>query len=92
MGLRRPVRTRALCGDVSLPFGLCDGDSIAFLAGHISGGLFVVTDIRDAIANIFSGDLVGAGLSIFSAVPFAGDAASVPIKVVEVHRACRPDG
>jgi hypothetical protein len=76
----------ALCGDVSLPFGLCDGDSIAFLAGHISGGLFVVTDIRDAIANLFSGDLVGAGLSIFSAIPWAGDAASVPIKVVKFIR------
>ena len=70
----------ATCGEL---FGFCQRDSVAWLAGNISGGVFIVTDIRDAIGQLFSGELVGAGLSILSVVPVAGDALSVVAKAVK---------
>ena len=70
----------ATCGEL---FGFCNRDTVAWLAGNISGGLFVVTDIRDAIGQLFQGELVGAGLSILSVVPVAGDALSVVAKTVK---------
>jgi len=70
----------ATCGEL---FGFCRRDTVAWLAGNISGGVFVVTDIRDAIGQLFSGELVGAGLSILSVVPVAGDALSVVAKAVK---------
>ena len=70
----------ATCGEL---FGFCRRDSVAWLAGNISGGVFIVTDIRDAIGQLFSGELVGAGLSILSVVPVAGDALSVVAKAVK---------
>ena len=70
----------ATCGEL---FGFCRRDTVAWLAGNISGGVFVVTDIRDAIGQLFSGEFVGAGLSILSVVPVAGDALSVVAKAVK---------
>ena len=70
----------ATCGEL---FGFCKRDTVAWLAGNISGGLFVVTDIRDAIGQLFQGEFVGAGLSILSVVPVAGDALSVVAKAVK---------
>ena len=70
----------ATCGEL---FGFCNRDTVAWLAGNISGGLFVVTDIRDAIGQLFQGEFVGAGLSILSVVPVAGDALSVVAKTVK---------
>ena len=70
----------ATCGEL---FGFCRRDTVAWLAGNISSGLFVVTDIRDAIGQLFQGEFVGAGLSILSVVPVAGDALSVVAKGVK---------
>ncbi|HEX4929712.1 MAG TPA: VWA domain-containing protein [Gaiellaceae bacterium] len=70
----------ATCGEL---FGFCRRDTVAWLAGNISSGLFVVTDIRDAIGQLFQGEFVGAGLSILSVVPVAGDALSVVAKTVK---------
>lgn len=73
----------ATCGEL---LGLCELDSIAWLAGNISGGFFGVTDIRDAIGNLFRLDFVGVGINLFSVIPFAGDAASVIAKAVKFIR------
>ena len=70
----------ATCGEL---FGFCNRDTVAWLAGNISGGVFVVTDIRDAIGQLFQGEFVGAALSILSVVPIAGDALSVVAKTVK---------
>lgn len=70
----------ATCGEL---FGFCRRDTVAWLAGNIASGLFVVTDIRDAIGLLFQGEFVGAGLSILSVVPVAGDALSVVAKAVK---------
>jgi len=70
----------ATCGEL---FGFCRLDTVAWLAGNIASGFFVVTDIRDAIGLLFQGEFVGAGLSILSVVPVAGDALSVVAKAVK---------
>ena len=70
----------AVCGEL---FGFCQRDSVAWLAGNIASGVFGVTDIRDAIGQLFQGEFVGAGLSILSVVPIAGDALSVVAKAVK---------
>lgn len=70
----------ATCGEL---FGFCRRDSVAWLAGNIASGLFVVTDIRDAIGQLFQGEFVGAGLSILSVVPVGGDALSVVAKTTK---------
>ena len=74
----------ATCGEL-LAF-LCQRDSVAWLAGNVAGGFFVVTDIRDAIGLLFQGDLVGAGLSILSVIPIGGDALGVVAKAVKFIR------
>jgi hypothetical protein len=74
----------AVCGE--LLGGLCERESVAWLAGNLAGGVFVVTDIRDAIGNVFQADFVGAGLNVFAAIPFAGDAASVVTQGVKFVR------
>ena len=72
----------AVCGEL---IGWCEKDSVAWLAGNISGGFFVVTDIRDAIGNLFSLDFVGAGVNLFGAIPLVGDAAGIVAKAREVR-------
>ena len=74
----------ATCGE--LFGGLCERDSLAWLSGNIAGGFFVITDIRDAIGNLFRGDVVGAGINVLSLVPFAGDAGSAVAKTVKFLR------
>ncbi len=74
----------ATCGEL-LGF-LCQRDSVAWLAGNVAGGFFVVTDVRDAIGLLFQGDLVGAGLSILSVIPIGGDALGVVAKAVKFIR------
>ncbi len=71
----------ATCGE--LLGGLCEKDSLAWLSGNIAGGFFVITDIRDAIGNLFRGDFVGAGINVLSVVPIAGDAGSAVAKTVK---------
>ena len=71
----------ATCGE--LLGGLCEKDSLAWLSGNIAGGVFVVTDIRDAIGNLFRGEFVGAGINVLSVVPIAGDAGSAVAKTVK---------
>ena len=73
----------AVCGEL---IGWCEKDSVAWLAGNISGGFFVVTDIRDAIGNLFSLDFVGAGVNLFGAIPLVGDAAGIVAKAVKFVR------
>ena len=73
----------AVCGEL---LGLCERDSIAWLAGNISGGFAVVTDIRDAIGNLFRLDFVGVGVNLFSVIPFAGDAGSAVAKTLKFIR------
>ena len=73
----------AVCGEL---IGWCEKDSVAWLAGNISGGFFVVTDIRDAIGNLFSLDFVGAGMNLFGAIPLVGDAAGIVAKAVKFVR------
>jgi hypothetical protein len=74
----------AACGE--LLGSICERDSVAWLAGNISGGFFVVTDIRDAIGNLFQLDFVGAGVNLFGAIPLAGDAAGIVAKGVKFVR------
>ena len=69
-----------VCGEL---IWLCERDTVAWLAGNVAGGVFGVTDIRDAIGLLFKGDLVGAGLAVLSVVPIAGDALSVVAKAVK---------
>ena len=68
-------------------------DSIAWLAGNICSGALsfipvygwiagAVTDIRDTIGAAIHGDWVGAGLSLIGVIPYAGDAVSIPGKIV----------
>jgi hypothetical protein len=71
----------ATCGE--LLGGLCQRDSVAWLAGNIASGALGVTDVRDAIGLLFQGDLVGAGLAVLSVIPVAGDALSVVAKAVK---------
>ena len=71
----------ATCGE--LLGSLCEKDSLAWLSGNIAGGVFVVTDIRDAIGNLFRGEFVGAGINVLSVVPIAGDAGSAVAKTVK---------
>ena len=52
----------ATCGE--LFGGFCEKDSLAWLSGNIAGGFFVVTDIRDAIGNVFRGEFVGVGINV----------------------------
>jgi len=73
-----------VCGE--LLGGLCEKDSLAWLAGNISGGFFGVTDIRDAIGNLFRADFVGVGINLFAVIPFAGDAGSAVAKTVKFVR------
>jgi hypothetical protein len=73
----------SVCGEL---FGFCQRDSVAWLAGNIAGGFFIVTDVRDAIGQLFQGEFVGAGLSILSVVPVAGDALAVVAKAVKFIR------
>ena len=70
----------------------CQRDSVAWLAGNIASGVFGVTDIRDAIGQLFQGEFVGAGLSILSVVPIAGDALSVVAKAVKFIRRVAASG
>ena len=74
----------ATCGE--LFGGFCERDSLAWLSGNIAGGFFVVTDIRDAIGNVFRGEFVGAGINVLSLVPLAGDAGSAVAKTVKFVR------
>ena len=71
----------ATCGE--LLGSLCQRDTIAWLAGNVASGFAIVGDLRDAIGLLFQGDLVGAGLSVFSLVPIGGDAASVVAKTTK---------
>lgn len=73
----------AVCGEL---LGACERDSLAWLAGNVSGGFFPPADIRDAIGNLFQLDFVGAGVNLFSVIPFAGDGASVVAKGVKFVR------
>ncbi len=70
----------ALCGEW---LGICERDSIAWLAGNITGGIFVVTDILGAISNVFRGEFVSAGLNVLGAIPLGGDALSVVTKGIK---------
>jgi len=74
----------ATCGE--LLGSLCEKDSLAWLSGNIAGGFFVITDIRDAIGNLFRGEFVGAGINVLSVVPIAGDAGSAVAKTVKFTR------
>ncbi|WP_125777988.1 hypothetical protein [Antribacter gilvus] len=69
-------------------------DSIAWLAGNICSGALsfipiygwiagAITDLRDTIGAAIHGDWVGAGLSIIGIIPYAGDAVSIPGKIVK---------
>jgi hypothetical protein len=73
----------AACGEL---FGACERDTVAWLAGNISGGVFVVTDLRDALGNLVRLDFVGAGINAFALIPFAGDAGSAVAKTVKFIR------
>lgn len=66
-------------------------DSNAWLAGYLasSGSSSVpvigwvvgpLADVRDAIASAVTGDWVSSGFSALGAVPYAGDAVSIPAK------------
>ena len=69
-------------------------DSFAWLAGNLASsgsssipgiGWIVgpLADARDAIASAIRGDWVGSGFSAVGAVPYAGDAVSIPGKAAE---------
>jgi len=70
----------ATCGEL---FGICQRDSIAWLAGNIASGFVAIGDVRDAIGLLAQGDLIGAGASVFSLIPIGGDAASVVAKTTK---------
>jgi hypothetical protein len=74
----------ATCGE--LLGSICEKDSLAWLSGNIAGGFFVITDIRDALGNLFRGEFVGAGINVLSVVPVAGDAGSAVAKTVKFIR------
>jgi hypothetical protein len=74
----------ATCGE--LLGSICEKDSLAWLAGNIAGGFFVITDLRDAIGNLFRGEFVGAGINVLSLIPVAGDAGSAVAKTVKFTR------
>lgn len=66
----RDFTVGATCGDF---FGFCRIESVAWLAGNLVSGFVVYGDIRDGIAALFRGDLVGIGLAAGGANPLAGD-------------------
>ncbi len=72
----------ALCGEKVGVAGFCDGTTIPYLAGSIAAGFVGVGDIRDAIASVWDGNYVIAGLSLAAFVPVIGDSGSVVVKCV----------
>ena len=67
-------------------WGICERDTIAWLAGNIGGGFFGYKDILDVIGSLTTLDFVGAGLSAAFLIPFVGDAGSVVAKGVRFVR------
>jgi von Willebrand factor type A domain/Bacterial TSP3 repeat len=61
-------------------WGWCEKDTLAWLAGTISGGFFAYKDVLDIIGGVTSLDFVGAGLSAAALVPVVGDGLSVVTK------------
>lgn len=70
----------ALCGEKTGVWAFCDGTTIPYLAGSIASGFLAFGDVRDAIASVWDGHYVIAGLSLAALVPVIGDSASVVIK------------
>nr|WP_269811283.1 hypothetical protein [Kineosporia rhizophila] len=62
----------AICGDITW-LGCAPDDSIARLAGSLTGSFVPLIDIRDAVAGISNNDLVGTGFSLAGLLPFYGD-------------------
>ena len=70
-------------GAVLGEFGYDDHDSFYYLAGHIVSGVFAIGDVRDMVASISNGDIVGTLLNAFSVVPLYGDATKIATNVGE---------
>jgi hypothetical protein len=71
-----------LCGDIELFRAFCTGDTWAYMAGQIAGGVsfFGVADFRDFVAGLCNADYISAGLSVVGLIPILGDG----IKAVRV--------
>ncbi len=51
------------------------------LYGQIAGSFFVVTDIRDFVANLFRGEWLNAGISAAGLVPAVGDVSAAVARI-----------
>lgn len=70
----------ALCGD------FCDQDNIPRLIGAIAGGFIPFIDVRDIVAGLVNGDLVGVGLSAVGLIPLVGDSVKGAANAVQFAR------
>jgi hypothetical protein len=71
-----------LCGSITAG-EFCEGTTVAFLTGQIAAGFAVVGDVRDGLASIVTGDVVGASLSAFGVIPLVGDAAKASSQIAK---------
>jgi len=67
----------AVLGDI------IDIDTSLELYGQIAGGFFVITDVRDFVANIFKGEWISAGISAVSIIPLIGDVGGAGLRVAK---------
>jgi hypothetical protein len=67
-------------------WGICERDTLSWLAGNVGGGFFGYKDILDIIGSLTTLDFVGAGLSAAFLIPVVGDAGSVIAKGVRFIR------
>ncbi len=79
-----------LGGTCPLNWGICERDSLAWLAGNLAGGFAVYKDVLDIIGGITTLDFVGGGLSAAALIPVVGDGASIITKGVRfINRVSR---
>lgn len=79
----RDFSVGATCGDF---FGICQLDSIAWLAGSLVSGFVVYGDVRDAVSSLFRGDVVGIAFAVGGAIPLVGDAVKSAEAVIKFIR------
>lgn len=79
----RDFSVGATCGDL---FGICQLDSVSWLAGSLVSGFAVYGDVRDAVSALFHRDLVGIGFAVGGAIPLIGDAVKSGEAVVKFIR------
>lgn len=58
-------------------WGADDHNNLYYLGGWVASGIIVIGDIRDIVATLSRGDLVGTGLNLAALIPAYGDAAKI---------------